>query len=101
MTVNDFSTMFKAGIPACGIKCPACGIMLIRPDQAGSDDPVPAACPGCGQALEYYKQPDDFGMFEWWNARAKGRKVEPGTGKRRNGKAQHRARRARREDEGR
>ena len=48
MTVNDFSPMFKVGIPACGIKCPACGVMLIRPDQAGSDDPVPAACPGCG-----------------------------------------------------
>ena len=71
MTVNDFSPMFKVGIPACGIKCPACGVMLIRPDQAGSDDPVPAACPGCGQALVYYKQPDDFGMFEWWNVRAK------------------------------
>jgi len=69
---DDFARMFQAGIPASGIQCPDCGVMLIRPDQAGSDDPVPAACPGCGQALEYYQQPDDFGMFNWWEVRAKG-----------------------------
>jgi len=71
MSVNDFSTMFMTGIPACGIKCPTCGVMLIRPDQAGSDDPVPAACPGCGQLLHYYQQEDDWGMFRWWQVRAK------------------------------
>ena len=64
-----FAAQFKAGIPYKGIKCPACGTMLIRPEQAGGGDPVPKTCPHCGLALEYYTVEDELGMCRWWNVR--------------------------------
>jgi len=70
MPDSDFARMFQAGIPVSGIRCPDCGVMLIRPEQAGSNDAVPTTCPACGVALEYYQQQDDLGMFHWWRVRA-------------------------------